>query len=68
MSAEPMTMAAYSPMKNIANFIEEYSVWYPPTSSVSHSGRSKGMRFVSAKIEMVKIRKAMKAGIQNIAV
>ena len=26
MSAEPMTIAAYSPMKNIANFIEEYSV------------------------------------------
>jgi hypothetical protein len=27
MSAEPMTMAAYSPMKKSANFIEEYSVW-----------------------------------------
>ena len=26
-TAEPMTMAAYSPMKNEANFIEEYSAW-----------------------------------------
>ena len=26
MSADPITIAAYSPMKNIANFMEEYSV------------------------------------------
>ena len=24
---DPTTMAAYSPMKNWANFMEEYSVW-----------------------------------------
>ena len=41
-------MLAYSAMKNMANFIALYSVWYPATSSVSASGRSNGMRFVSA--------------------
>src|SRR5438270_5968315 len=41
-------MFAYSAMKNMANFMALYSVWYPATSSVSASGRSKGMRFVSA--------------------
>ena len=30
------------------NFIAEYSVWNPPTSSCSDSGRSNGSRFVSA--------------------
>ena len=43
-------MAQYSPRKNRANFIEEYSVWKPPTSSGSHSAKSKGWRFVSAKV------------------
>ncbi len=42
------TMARYSPRKNSANFMDEYSVWYPATNSVSASGRSKGRRFVSA--------------------
>ena len=45
-------MLAYSPIKNIANFMLEYSVWNPATSSVSASGRSKGARFVSATIEI----------------
>src|ERR1035441_4999177 len=39
-----VTMLAYSAMKNMANFIELYSVWYPATSSVSASGRSNGDR------------------------
>ena len=39
----------YSPIMKTANFMEEYSVWYPPTSSASASGRSKGSRFVSAR-------------------
>src|SRR5207253_7888 len=46
-------MLTYSAMKNMANFIEEeYSVWYPATSSASASGRSNGRRLVSAKVEM----------------
>src|SRR5437870_4990378 len=44
-----VNMLAYSAMKNIANFMALYSVWYPATSSVSASGRSNGMRLVSAK-------------------
>jgi hypothetical protein len=46
----------YSPKKNIANKIEEYSTLYPATSSASASGKSKGERFVSAKIEIKKIK------------
>ena len=42
-------MLMYSAMKNIENFIAEYSVWYPATSSLSDSGRSNGARLVSAK-------------------
>ena len=38
----------YSPKKNKANVIEEYSTLYPATSSDSASGRSNGTRFVSA--------------------
>ena len=41
-------MCRYSPRKNMPNFIAEYSVWNPPTSSCSDSGRSNGNRFVSA--------------------
>src|SRR3978361_1830656 len=47
-----VTMLMYSARKNSANFIEEYSVWKPPTSSDSASGRSKGARFVSPTMEM----------------
>ena len=39
------------------NFIAEYSVWKPPTSSCSDSGRSNGSRLVSAKALTRKIRK-----------
>ncbi len=46
-SAETVTMLMYSARKNSANFIEEYSVWKPPTSSDSASGRSNGARLVS---------------------
>src|SRR5437588_6569634 len=47
-----VNMLAYSAMKNMANFMALYSVWYPATSSVSASGRSKGIRLVSAKAEV----------------
>ena len=34
----------------MANFSDEYSVWKPPTSSPSASGRSNGARLVSPTI------------------
>ena len=40
-------MLMYSARKNSANFSDEYSVWKPPTSSLSASGRSNGARLVS---------------------
>ena len=40
----------YSPKKNIAKGRDEKSTLYPATSSASASGRSKGVRFVSANI------------------
>jgi hypothetical protein len=42
----------YSPKKNIAKIIEEYSTLYPATSSASASGKSNGARLVSANIEI----------------
>jgi hypothetical protein len=51
-SAETVTMLMYSARKNIANFSELYSVWNPPTSSLSASGRSKGARLTSPVIAM----------------
>src|SRR6476660_7846724 len=54
---ETVIMLAYSAMKNEANFMLEYSVWKPATSSFSASGRSKGTRFVSAKAATRKSRK-----------
>jgi len=46
----------YSPKKNRAKPIEEYSILNPATSSASASGKSKGARLVSARIEIKKIR------------
>jgi hypothetical protein len=57
-------MFEYSPKKNSAKVIEEYSVLYPETSSASASGKSKGARFVSANIEIKKIIKSGYKGIQ----
>jgi len=48
-------MLPYSPKKNIAKVMEEYSTLYPATNSASASGRSNGVRFVSAIIEIKKI-------------
>ena len=59
---EPTTqyrnIAAYSSMKKKDQRMPEYSVMNPATSSDSASGRSKGARFVSARIEMKNRRKA----------
>src|SRR5580658_4749224 len=49
---ETVTMLAYSAMKNAANFMLEYSVWNPATSSFSASGKSNGTRLVSANAAM----------------
>jgi hypothetical protein len=46
---------AYSPKKNAANKIAEYSTLYPATSSASASGKSNGALLVSAKIEIKNI-------------
>lgn len=51
-SAETVTMLTYSASMNIANFSDEYSVWKPPTSSPSASGRSNGARFVSPTMDV----------------
>src|SRR5436305_14758365 len=50
-SAATVVTLMYSARKNIANLIDEYSVWNPATSSFSASGRSKGARLVSPTIE-----------------
>src|ERR1051325_1010480 len=57
MSAEMAAIDMYSAMKKSANFIEEYSVWYPATSSASASEKSKGRRFVSANAATTKTMK-----------
>src|SRR3954451_12313175 len=49
-SAATVVMLMYSARKNIANLIDEYSVWKPATSSLSASGRSNGARLVSPTI------------------
>jgi len=53
-----MIILPYSAKKNNANAIAEYSTLYPATSSASASGKSKGVRFVSA-------RAIIKNNIQN---
>ena len=55
--AETVTMFTYSARKNSANFSDEYSVWKPPTSSDSASGRSNGARLVSPTIAITKTTK-----------
>ena len=50
--AETVVMLTYSASMNMANRSDEYSVWNPPTSSPSASGRSKGARLVSPTMEI----------------
>src|ERR1700733_6976708 len=54
---QTVTMFAYSAMKNDAKVMLLYSTWNPATSSFSASGRSKGMRFVSANAAIMKMMK-----------
>jgi len=53
----------YSARKNNANPILAYSTLKPDTSSDSASGKSKGARLVSAKIDTSHIKKSGKNGI-----
>jgi len=55
----------YSPKKNMAKIIEEYSTLYPATNSASASGKSNGARFVSASIETKNITAHGKRGKTN---
>src|SRR5215212_11802060 len=52
------SMDEYSASMKKANFMAEYSVWYPATSSDSASGRSNGVRLFSAFIDTKKMKKA----------
>jgi tetratricopeptide (TPR) repeat protein len=53
--AELVKRWEYSARKKSAKRIEEYSVWYPPTSSCSHSALSKGARLASARMAIMKM-------------
>jgi hypothetical protein len=55
----------YSPKKNAAKVIAEYSTLYPATSSASASGKSKGARLVSANIETKNINANGNNGKKN---
>src|SRR4030042_3919547 len=61
-----MIIAIYSPRKKSANLKLLYSVKYPATSSLSASGISKGVLFVSANAAIVNTRKAAIWGITYI--
>src|SRR5690606_3890366 len=56
-TAELTNIAIYSANRNIPNFIEEYSWWYPIFNSLSASGRSKGTLPNSAKVQIKNIIK-----------
>ena len=59
------SILVYSPKKNIAKVIEEYSTKKPATNSDSHSGRSNGALLVSAYIEIINIINTGNKGKQN---
>ena len=59
------SILAYSPKKNKAKVIAEYSTLYPDTNSASASGKSNGWRLVSASIETQKIINIGSNGIIN---
>src|SRR3978361_1994861 len=58
-------MLAYSPRKNSAKLIAEYSTKKPATISDSPSGRSNGDRLVSASVEMKNTMNIGNSGRQN---
>lgn len=58
-------MLVYSAIKNRAKGPAAYSTLKPETSSDSPSVRSKGARFVSARVEMYHIMAIGQAGISS---
>src|SRR5512142_518176 len=62
MRLELTSIIEYSPSMKNANFIPEYSVWNPATSSDSASGRSNGTRLFSAFIATKKMKHATICG------
>src|SRR6201996_2961253 len=58
-------MLAYSPRKNSAKAMALYSTKKPATISLSPSGRSKGERLVSARVEMKNTTNIGNSGKQN---
>ena len=63
-SADTRIMLAYSPRKNSAKGIPEYSTWNPATISDSPSATSNGARLVSATPEMKYTRNMGASGSQ----
>lgn len=59
------TIEQYSPRKKNTKIIPECSVKNPATSSDSASGRSKGVRFVSARAEIKKMINIGRSGTTN---
>lgn len=55
----------YSPKKNNAKVMLEYSTLNPATSSASAYGKSKGVRLVSANIETKKAKHSGRSGKIN---
>src|SRR6266516_7959082 len=64
-SAESVIRLMYSAVWKRPQRIPPYSVWYPATSSVSASGRSKGGRLVSAIIAKKKTSRPANCGMKN---
>src|ERR1700686_5095771 len=60
MTADIVMVFMYSARKKMAKRKEEYSVWKPPTSSLSASTTSKGGRLSSAVMAMMKTTKGMR--------
>ena len=58
-------MLVYSAIKNNANGPAAYSTLNPDTNSDSPSVRSKGARFVSARVEINHIMAMGQAGLQR---
>ncbi len=63
-SADTRIMLAYSPRKNSAKGMPEYSTWNPATISDSPSATSNGARLVSATPEMKYTRNMGASGSQ----
>src|SRR5437868_5418684 len=64
-SAESVIMLMYSAVWKRPQRMPLYSVWYPATSSVSASGRSKGGRLVSAIRAKKKTSRPASWGMKN---